>query len=144
MKRLKYRYEKEDAWEFVQVSDGCWLWLGQHHYRRRKDGTVEQRYGKFKTGGVYHEAHRLVYELSFGPIPDGLMVLHTCDNMGCVRPDHLFLGTASDNVMDMITKGRHVHGDDHWTRKHPENVLRGENHWMSVHRARVTTITSHK
>jgi len=44
--------------------------------------------------------------MSNGPIPDGLCVLHVCDNRKCVRPDHLFLGTAADNIHDMIAKGR--------------------------------------
>ncbi len=52
--------------------------------------------------------HRLVYAEAKGAIPDGLMVLHTCDNRRCIRPEHLFLGTAQNNTDDMITKGRKI------------------------------------
>lgn len=78
--------------------DACWEWTG----RRMKDG-----YGRphiTKTESVL--AHRLSYELHIGPIPDGLCVLHRCDNPPCVRPSHLFLGTRADNAADMIHKGR--------------------------------------
>jgi hypothetical protein len=53
-----------------------------------------------------HRTHRVAWELAFGPIPEGLWVLHHCDNPPCVRPDHLFLGTNLDNVQDKCRKGR--------------------------------------
>ncbi len=53
-------------------------------------------------------AHRASWQISFGPIPDGLQVLHTCDNPPCCNPAHLFLGTQLDNIYDMCAKGRHV------------------------------------
>jgi hypothetical protein len=94
-----------DVWRDVaRVDDAssCWLWMGW----RNKNG-----YGQVK-GGLYRNktAHRVVWTHVNGPIPDGLWVLHRCDNPPCVRPDHLFLGTPSDNAADMVAKGRQARG----------------------------------
>lgn len=84
-------------------SDGCWPWIGS---------TSAYGYGEFQTGSrrsktrKVYRAHRVAWELIHGNIPLGLHVLHRCDNPPCVRPDHLFLGTAADNVADRIAKGR--------------------------------------
>jgi hypothetical protein len=85
-------------WAKVVVHPGgCWEWRG----RRMPKG-----YGKLNRGTKTVYAHRLAFELRNGPIPDGLYVLHKCDNPPCINPDHLFLGTQADNVRDRDTKGR--------------------------------------
>ena len=66
-------------------------------------GMVIGKGGKF--GGMLL-AHRVAWELAYGPIPSGLFVCHHCDHGLCVRPDHLFLGTSRQNVRDMMAKGR--------------------------------------
>ena len=77
----------------------CWVWIG---YRDAFG------YGQIGIGGRKLEfTHRLAWQLANGPIPAGLLVLHTCDNPPCVRPSHLFLGTHADNTADMMAKGRH-------------------------------------
>lgn len=75
---------------------GCWEWLG----------TPSQIYGSFRVGGQLRKAHRISYELAYGRIPDGVVVLHLCDNPRCVRPEHLCSGTQRDNVLDMDAKKR--------------------------------------
>jgi hypothetical protein len=77
-----------------EPNTGCWLWTR---------GCSADGYG---TGNRSQYAHRWSYELANGPIPAGMYVLHRCDTPACVNPGHLFLGTALDNMRDMIAKGR--------------------------------------
>lgn len=92
-------------WDYVDKSAGataCWPWTD---LRRMRKG-----YGSFETNGTTIGAHRYAWELTNGPIPDGLWVLHRCDNPPCCNPSHLFLGTNSDNVADRKAKGRTKNG----------------------------------
>jgi hypothetical protein len=75
-------------------------------------------YGSIYADGRLQKAHRVVWQVEHGPIPDGLHVLHQCDNPPCCNPAHLFLGTHADNMADKIAKGR-----DHNQRK--THCLRG-------------------
>lgn len=91
----------------------CWLW---------QRSTDSKGYGLVcKDGKGNQKVHRVVYELAIGDIPDGMLVLHRCDNRPCCNPFHLFLGTDKDNSDDKVLKGR-------------ERRLRGE----QVHNARLT------
>lgn len=89
-------------------ADECWPWIG---------GVDHFGYGRIYDHGTSYQVHRVVYELEHGPIPDGLLVLHRCDNPPCVNPAHLFLGTNQDNVNDMLQKGRERRGETHHNAK---------------------------
>ena len=78
----------------------CWIWTAGINVRRGGYGMFALR------KGVIRRAHRIAWQLERGEVPDGVWVLHHCDNPPCVRPDHLFLGTPKDNSGDKDAKGR--------------------------------------
>ena len=94
---MKDKY-KARFWSYVIADDDCMNW---------SKGCGSHGYGQFYIGKKPFLAHRISWELSFGPIPAGMYVLHKCDNKKCVRPSHLFIGTQSDNINDCVAKGRH-------------------------------------
>ncbi len=95
---------EESFWLKVEILEGdlCWRWTG---------AIGGGGYGAL--GIPQRRAHRVSWELHYGPIPPGILVLHSCDNPPCPRPDHLFLGTQVDNVHDMLQKGRGQTGEKH-------------------------------
>lgn len=104
-------------WRYVAAgnADECWEWKG----------TTSNGYGRILKGGRGSgaiAAHRVSWELHRGPVASGLVVCHRCDNRRCVNPDHLFVGTQSENILDCVAKGRHPRT------ARPECTARGERH----------------
>lgn len=89
-KRLRARLK-------IDKETGCHLWNGFRHLGG---------YGRIKVGGVFRMAHRQAWKAAHGPIPEGMIVLHICDNPPCCNPKHLRLGTYRDNARDRVEKGR--------------------------------------
>jgi hypothetical protein len=128
-------------WQRIVKTDACWLYGGT---------IMKNGYGAIGRGGrhgghIY--THRLAFELAYGPIPDGMHVLHTCDVRNCCRNDdkgwyevngilhprrgHLWLGTHQDNMDDRENKGRSQKGDLHPSHIHADLMARGEHHGQS-------------
>lgn len=104
----------------VGSTEDCWLWTANKN---------NKGYGLYRPGGTAPKrlAHRLAWEAQNGPIPDGMCILHRCDNPGCVNPAHLFPGTMLDNTRDMDAKGRRR------TVSHciPPTPRTGESHYLA-------------
>jgi hypothetical protein len=83
----------------LDLTTGCLLWTG---------AMTAGGYGRFAFRGHNAYSHRVSWELTFGPMPDGLVVMHRCDTPSCVNPDHLTAGTFRENMHDCVLKGRHV------------------------------------
>lgn len=97
--KLVERFEKYIAHE---PNTGCWLWTG---------AMTKSGYGRFIVSipgskAITKRAHRVSFELYKNKIPNGMFVLHKCDIPACVNPDHLFLGTHTDNIRDSVKKKR--------------------------------------
>lgn len=119
-------------WDFRKGR--CWNWIGS----KCSDG-----YGNFAIQKIIFGAHRVSRVLHFGEIPDGLHVLHDCDNPACVNPAHIFVGTHQNNIQDMWDKGRgpstfkcppekKARGKNHGSKTKPQCVARGENCGTSI------------
>ena len=109
-KSLKERFDmKWDADE-----NGCWNW------RFRMARCKEPRAGTFSLNGHVMIAYRASYIIHVGPIPEGVLICHSCDNGLCVNPEHLWIGTVGDNNRDAIAKGRRLN-----------TLQKGESHTFS-------------
>jgi len=93
--QLKRRWDRPFWERITKTPSGCWEWT-------RRDGSRPKGYGIYERQG----AHRLAWTLTYGPIPAGLFVCHSCDNPPCINPKHLFIGSASANIQDAARKGR--------------------------------------
>lgn len=107
-------------WEKVDKSttpNGCWPWYGH----KDKLGYGRMGVGRYRV----LLTHRIAFEVSIGPIPEGLCVCHACDNPSCCNPSHLWIGTRQDNNADKMAKGRMPSGEVHHCAKLNAESVRG-------------------
>lgn len=114
----------------IQKKEDCWEWMGS---------LTKVGYGKIQVKNKNYTTHRLSYEIFKGQIPDGNMICHSCDNKKCINPEHLWVGSAKDNMHDMIQKGRkvaktgwkHTEETKQKFKLRPHSDRRGEKHHLS-------------
>ena len=106
-------------WSKVEKTQGCWQWIGP---------VASHGYGRFTRGRKWEDtAHRIAYAMSHGPIPEGMVVRHKCDNRRCCNPAHLELGSQTKNVQDMWERnGRKTKLTLDQAKEIKERVLAGE------------------
>jgi hypothetical protein len=114
----------ERFFEKVAIREnGCHEWTGC---------LMPNGYGQIHKDGKTAYAHRVAYELAYGPTD--LFVLHKCDNRKCVNPDHLFSGSFNQNMQDMVDKNRQAHGDKNGRRKLSSDQVREIRSEIGLHR----------
>ena len=125
----------ERFWEKVDKAAECWVWTATKYWKGAG-------YGGFWLKGRTVGAHRASWEITYGDIPKGRMVLHQCNNPVCVKPSHLYLGNHSDNIRDAVRAGTHVETrKTHCPQGHPYSL---ENTYYSVGRRRCRTCNKAK
>lgn len=124
---MAYRQSAMTFWRNVQKGseDDCWPWMKS----RNRGG-----YGKTSYADRCMGSHRVAYMFAVGPIPDGLWVLHSCDNRLCCNPKHLSLGTPAENSRQMVERQRAATGERNGHRTSPGRSPRGDQHWMRKQR----------
>jgi len=111
-------------WSHVDKSGDCWLWTR---------GVNQCGYGGFGiASGKMKLAHRVSWQLTHGDIPSGMCVCHRCDNPACVNPDHLYVGTHSDNMKDRRDRGRQPRGMKHTDRLLTDAFISSVNRQLSA------------
>lgn len=121
--------QAERFWPYVQIcghGDDCALCCWEWQRWLDKDNYGKFSLGSLDNGVMTVRTHRLLYLLTYGDIPPGLSVLHTCDNPLCLNPAHLWLGTSAENNHDRARKGRNATGDRNGARLYPERLARGD------------------
>lgn len=125
------KYSAKDRERFATYvsapdANGCWMWAGRVRSGGRGYFAV---YDSEHPKGKHLRASRVAWEMLVGPIPEGLVVCHKCDRPLCVNPSHLFIGTQTDNLADMRSKGRGFDGTSNLhkhRKKAVANLPRGE------------------
>lgn len=121
-------------WKKVAITSNpsrCWEWTA---------GKTFGGYGQFQINQSPFKSHRIAYSLAHGAIPaERPFICHTCDNPACCNPNHLFAGTAEDNMQDMLKKGRSNFptGDRHGSRTKPGSLPKGDDHYLRKDPTRV-------
>lgn len=124
----------EDFSQLILKTDSCWVWLGSY---------TDRGYGRVKIKGVTHRAHRLSFKFFKGPLSPNEIVLHNCDNPGCVNPDHLSAGTHMDNHLDKISKGRQRYpGRPPLHRSKEELQERRRGYWRAFYQRKKLALSS--
>jgi hypothetical protein len=103
----------------IDAATQCWNWKGRAKTGSCGYASITLPSKTNPRAGTKLTAHRVAYEYFIGDIPPGLIVMHRCDNVKCVNPDHLSLGTNKMNTQDMMRKGRH-------------RIRRGSEHGMAI------------